>query len=95
MALFKGLFSGLKQIAEDDVNGLVSVVLFCLIDDGSYNNYREWFTQQILGNPATPLDALSVGIFNNLTQQAADRERRGMKATVDQILWKIREGEIS
>ena len=95
MRLFKGLFSGLTQTADDDVNGLVTMMIACLIDEGNYNSYRDWFIKQIKGNPTAALDAVSLGIFTDLTQQAADKERQGMRQAIDDILWKIRQGEIT
>jgi hypothetical protein len=95
MRLFKGLFSGLTQMADDDANGPATVMIACLIDDENYKNYRAWFVAQVNGNPGTPLDTLSRGIFTNLTQQAADKERRGTRQAIDGVLWKIRQGEIS
>jgi hypothetical protein len=93
MAFFKGLFSGLTQSAADDVNGLLAVLVFCLIDDGNYANYREWLLKQVLGNLSVGSSAVGQGIFTDLTQQAADRERRGIGKSLDDILWKMRQGE--
>lgn len=93
MGLFKGLFSGLTQAATDDVNGLVNVLIFCLIEDDNYNNYRQWLVAQVLGNSSLKIDTVSQGIFTDLTQQAANLERRGIRNSLDQVLWKIRQGE--
>jgi len=93
MGLFKGLFSGLTQAATDDVNGLVNVLLFCLIEDDNYNNYRKWLVAQVLGNPSVKSDVATQGMFTDLTQQAADLERRGIRNSLDQVLWQIRQGE--
>ena len=94
MSLLEKLFPGLTQAADDDVNGLITVMIACLLDEENYKNYRNWFTEQIQGNPATALDTLGLGIFADLTQQSADKERRGMRQAIDGILWKIRHGEI-
>jgi len=95
MGLFKKMFSGLTQAADDDVNGLITVMIACLIDDGNYKNYLDWFTEQIKGNPTTALDTLGLGIFTDLTRQSADKERRGMRQAIDGVLWKIRQEEIA
>jgi len=95
MGLFKRLFSGLNQTADDDVNGLVTVMIACLIDEDNYKNYRAWFVEKINENPHITIDALSLGIFTTLTEQAADRERRGIRQGIDDALWKIRQGELS
>ena len=95
MRLFKGFFSGLKEMADDDIDGLVTVMIACLIDEGNYNSYLNWFIEQIKGHPATAIDALSLGIFTNLTQQAADKERRGMRQAIDEVLWKMCQGKLT
>jgi hypothetical protein len=95
MALFKKLFPGLMQAADDDVNGLITVMIACLIDEGNYKSYRVWFTEQIQGNPATAIDTLGLGIFTDLTRQSADKERWGMRQAIDGVLWKIRQEETS
>jgi len=91
MGLFKGLFSGLAQAADDDVNGLVRVLLFCLIDDDNYKNYRTWLVGQVLGNLSVKADAAALGIFTSLTNQAANLERRGIRASLDKALWEMRQ----
>jgi len=92
MALLKKLFSGLAQAADDDVNGLAAVLIFCLIDDDNYKNYREWLLNQVLGNLSLKSDVVSQGIFKDLTQQAANLERRGIKNSLAKVLWDLRQG---
>ncbi len=63
MAWFKNLFGGLDQIADDDVNGLLTVTLFCLLDEGTRKNYRQWMTEQIVNSKATSAHDITLGVF--------------------------------
>ncbi len=90
MGLFKGLFSGLRQLADDDLNGLTNLVIACLVDDENCNNYRQWFVEQITDQGAKDPVAVHYSVYTNLVQQVADRERRGMGIALDEALWKLR-----
>ena len=90
MRLFKGLFSGLQQVADDDLNGLTNIVIACLVDDENCNNYRRWFVEQVIDQGAKDPVAVHRAVYFNLIQQAADRERRGVGTGLDEALWKLR-----
>lgn len=93
MAWFKNIFGSFRQLADDDVNGLLTVLLFCILDEGTRQNYRQWLTDQIVNSKATTAHDITLGVFLTLTQQASQKERQGMASAVDETLWKIRNDE--
>jgi len=94
MSWFKNIKNGLNQAAEDDVNGLVTVLMACLLDEDNRRNYQDWLKQQLINTRAKNARILTLSIYSNLTQQAAQKERQGMGPAIDQLLWKFKQGEL-
>jgi hypothetical protein len=90
MAWLNNFVGNFRQLADDDVDGLLTVLMFCFLDEGTRQNYRQWVTDQIVNSKGRTPHEITMGLFSNLVEQAGNRERQGMRPALDQTLWGLR-----